>query len=406
MLGQVLALTLLLLIKGHQGQGSADHVVAISGQPVWLRPRSLQTNIFSVKWKIQPYSSSSNCFTWSWSNYSGQIEERRTLGQNPNCFNKSFNFTSKDFTLLIEAAQPQDSGLYILEVTSHSGNFWKHKFNVSIFDRVEKPHLVEKWKVLDGGICQVTLSCLVARGGDVSYAWYKGSNLIQIPGNITELVENIDVNASHVYTCNVSNPVSWANHSLQLTQGCQSDHQDFTFLIILVSIVILLVALFLSTLTYICVWRRKRKQSRTSPKVLTIYEDVNNLRTRSNQPLSSGHGEEEENKGAEKTKEAEGDLGAELYLLGKDAALEQKPPGEGNTIYSTIQAQASASTSQDNANTLYSLVQASWKTGSKKTKQSPSFDKTIYEEVGKRPSKAENPARLSRRELENFCVYS
>ncbi|MXQ97502.1 hypothetical protein E5288_WYG005343 [Bos mutus] len=280
----------------------------------------------------------------------------------------NFNFTSKDFTLLIEAAQPQDSGLYILEVTSHAGNVWKHQFNVSIFDRVEKPHLVEKWKVLDGGICQVTLSCSVARGGDVSYAWYKGSNLIQIPGNITELVENIDVNASHVYTCNVSNPVSWANHSLQLTQGCQSDHQDFTFLIILVSIVILLMALFLSTLTYICVWRRKRKQSRTSPKVLTIYEDVNNLRTRSNQ--------------------------------------EQKPLGEGNTIYSTIQAQASASTSQDNANTLYSLVQASWKTGSKKMKQSPSFDKTIYEEVGKRPSKAENPARLSRRELENFCVYS
>nr|XP_005903956.1 PREDICTED: natural killer cell receptor 2B4 [Bos mutus] len=373
MLGQVLALTLLLLIKGHQGQGSTDHVVGISGEPVWLRPRSLQTNIYSVKWKIQPYSNSSNCFTWSWSNYSGRIEVRRTLGQNPNCFNKSFNFTSKDFTLLIEAAQPQDSGLYILEVTSHAGNVWKHQFNVSIFeslllDRVEKPHLVEKWKVLDGGICQVTLSCSVARGGDVSYAWYKGSNLIQIPGNITELVENIDVNASHVYTCNVSNPVSWANHSLQLTQGCQSDHQDFTFLIILVSIVILLMALFLSTLTYICVWRRKRKQSRTSPKVLTIYEDVNNLRTRSNQ--------------------------------------EQKPLGEGNTIYSTIQAQASASTSQDNANTLYSLVQASWKTGSKKMKQSPSFDKTIYEEVGKRPSKAENPARLSRRELENFCVYS
>lgn len=367
MLGQVLALTLLLLIKGHQGQGSPDHVVGISGKPVWLRPPSLQTNIYSVKWKIQPYSNSSNCFTWSWNNNSGQIEGRETLSKTPNCFNKSFNFT-KDFTLLIEAAQPQDSGLYILEVTNHSGNVWKHEFKVSIFDHVEKPHLVEKWKVLDGGICQVTLSCSVTRSGDVSYAWYKGSNLIQISGNITELVENIDVNGSYLYTCNVSNQVSWANHSLQLTQGCQSNHQDFTFLAILVSIVILLVALFLGTLTYLCVWRRKRKQSRTSPEVLTIYEDVNNLRTRRNQ--------------------------------------EQKPPGEGNTIYSTIQAQASASTSQDNANTLYSLVQASWKTGSKKTKQSPSFNKTIYEEVGKRNSKAENPARLSRRELENFCIYS
>ena len=71
----------------------------------------------------------------------------------------------------------------------------------------------------------IFLSCLVTRGGDVSYAWYKGSNLLQIPGNITELVENFDVNGSHLYTCNVSNLVSWANHSLQLTQGCQRDHQ-------------------------------------------------------------------------------------------------------------------------------------------------------------------------------------
>ncbi|KAI4548760.1 hypothetical protein MG293_001090 [Ovis ammon polii] len=142
----------------------------------------------------------------------------------------------------------------------------------------------------------------------------------------------------------------------------------FTFLFILVSIVILLVALFLGTLTCFCVWRRKRKQSRTIPEVLTVYEDVNTMRTRRNQ--------------------------------------EQKPPGEGNTIYSMIQSQASASTSQDNANTLYSLVQTPRKTGSKKTKRSPSFSKTIYEEVGKRTSKAENPARLSRRELENFWIYS
>ena len=47
------------------------------------------------------------------------------------------------------------------------------------------------------------------------------------------------------------------------TQGsCLPCPSDFTFLAILVSIVILLVALFLGTLTYLCVWRKKRKQSR------------------------------------------------------------------------------------------------------------------------------------------------
>lgn len=367
MLGQVLGLTLLLLIKGHQGQGSAHNVVGISGEPVWLRTPSLQTKIYSVKWKMISSLDSSKYFIWYWKNDSGWTEVRGTLNLTLNHFNQRFNVISKDFTLLIKAAQPQDSGLYTLEVTNHFGNVWIHKFQVSIFDRVERPHLVEKRKVLDGDFCRVTLSCSVARGGDVSYAWYRGTELIQTRGNLTELVQWVDVNGLHLYTCNVSNPVSWANQSLQLTQGCQSDHQDVTFLFILVSVMILLVALFLGTLIYLCV-RRKRKQSRTTPEVLTIYEDVNNMRTRRNQ--------------------------------------EQKPPGEGKTIYSTIQSQPSASTSQDNANTLYSLVQASWKTGSKKANHSPSFNKTIYEEVGKRTSKAENPARLSRRELENFCIYS
>ncbi|KAM9691599.1 natural killer cell receptor 2B4 isoform 1-T1 [Dama dama] len=368
MLGQVLGLTLLLLIKGHQGQGSAHHVVGISGEPVWLHNPGLQRNIYSVRWKMPSFSESSNYFTWSWKNDSGWTEVRGTLNPTLHHFNQRLNFISKNFTLLIKAAQPQDSGLYTLEVTSHSGKLWTYDFRVSIFDRVERPHLVEKRKVLDGDFCQVTLSCSVARGGDVSYAWYRGTELIQTPGNLTELVDKVDVSGLHLYTCNVSNPVSWANHSLQLTQGCQSDPQDVTFLFILVSVMILLVALFLGTLIYLCV-RRKRKQSRTTPEVLTIYEDVNNMRTRRNQ--------------------------------------EQKPPGEeGKTIYSTIQSQPSASTSQDNANTLYSLVQASWKTGSKKENHSPSFNKTIYEEVGKRTSKAENPARLSRRELENFCMYS
>ena len=59
----------------------------------------------------------------------------------------------------------------------------------------------------------------------MSYAWYRGTELIQTPGNLTELVDKVDVTGLHLYTCNVSNPVSWANQSLQLTQGCQSDHQ-------------------------------------------------------------------------------------------------------------------------------------------------------------------------------------
>uniref|UniRef100_A0A8C0HVU6 Ig-like domain-containing protein n=1 Tax=Balaenoptera musculus TaxID=9771 RepID=A0A8C0HVU6_BALMU len=263
---------------------SADHVVGISGESVWLRPPSIQIRTYSVKWKMQPYSNSSCFLIHSWKNVSSRSDVGKSLNWTPNHFNNRLSFISENLTLLIMAVQQQDSGLYFLEVTEDTGKVWRHKFQVSVFDRVEKPQLVERWKVLDRGMCQVTLSCSVSRGGDVSYAWYKGTELIQTPRNLTKLEEQIDVSGLHTYTCNVSNPVSWANHTLQLTQGCLNAHPSFIFLSILVSIVILLTALFLGTLTCFCVRRWKRKQSQTRPEeFLTIYEDVNNVQTRRNQ---------------------------------------------------------------------------------------------------------------------------
>ncbi|XP_034523178.1 natural killer cell receptor 2B4 [Ailuropoda melanoleuca] len=145
------------------------------------------------------------------------------------------------------------------------------------------------------------------------------------------------------------------------------DYNSVNFLMI---IVILLVILLLVALTGFCVWKRKRKQSQTSPaEPLTVYEDIKNTQSRRNQEQR------------------------------------QNPSGEGSTIYSMIQSQSSAPTSQE-ANTLYALVQPSQKSESKKKNQSSSVSYTVYEEVGRRPLKAQNPARLSRRELENFRVYS
>ncbi|KAK2493045.1 hypothetical protein MC885_007238 [Smutsia gigantea] len=288
-----------------------------------------------------------------------------------NHFNNRLRFSIEDLTLHIEAVQHQDSGLYFLELTNESGQVSWHKFQVSVFDHVEEPRVLGQWKALDTGKCQVTLSCLVSRGGDVSYAWYRGTELIQTSRNLTKLEVQIDINSSHTYICNVSNPVSWAENTLTLTQGCLTGHQKLGFLPFLVMVVILLVTLFLGTLTFFCVRRRKRKRSETSPEeLLTIYEDVNNPRIRRNQ------------------------------------RQKQNSPGEGTTIYSMIQSQPSASTSQETTNTLYSLVQPARKSGSKKKSHGPSFNNTVYDEVGKREPRAQNPVRLSCKELESFYMYS
>ncbi|XP_063652232.1 natural killer cell receptor 2B4 isoform X2 [Pan troglodytes] len=328
MLGQVVTLILLLLLKVYQGkgcQGSADNVVSISGVPLQLQPNSTQTKVDNIEWKMWLPSQNEYHHILKWEN--GSLPS--------NTSNDRFSFTVKNLSLLIKAAQQQDSGLYCLEVTSIFGKVQTATFQVFVFDKVEKPRLQGQGKILDRGRCQVALSCLVSRDGNVTYAWYRGSKLIQTAGNLTHLEEEVDIDGTHTYTCNVSNPVSWESHTLNLTQDCQNAHQE------------------------------------TSPKeFLTIYEDVKDLKTRRNQEQ------------------------------------EQTFPGGGSTIYSMIQSQSSAPTSQEPAYTLYSLIQPSRKSGSRKRNHSPSFNSTIYEVIGKSHPKAQNPARLSRKELENFDVYS
>lgn len=280
MLGQALTLTLLLL-NGPQGQEALapdDGEFALAGTPLWLRPSITQKLAVSVEWKVQLPSESEYHVILEWKNAS----ESDPVNWVSNNSNSRLSFITEDLTLLINATQLEDSGLYLLEVTNKSGNVWSQSFSVSVFDRVGKPHLLEQWRALDRGMCQVTLSCSVSRGGDVMYAWYRGSDLIQTAKNLTTLEERIDPKDMHSYTCNVSNRVSWANHTLRLTQGCQSAQQESSFLPVLVAVVTL-IALSLSALSCFFVHRRKRKHSQPSPEgVLTLYEEVNNLPIRRN----------------------------------------------------------------------------------------------------------------------------
>ncbi|XP_039102432.1 natural killer cell receptor 2B4 isoform X2 [Hyaena hyaena] len=372
MLGLALLLTLLFL-KEHQGKEpsfcrvSAERVVGLSGVSLKLQPPPIETKkLIYVEWKRRVFPASKFSLILKWKNMSNCCNYENWTS---NHINKKFNFITTNFSLIIQAAEHQDSGFYILAVTDEVGGVKCHEFEVSVFDHVGEPHILQDQKVLDGGRCQVILSCSVSRGGIVSYDWYRGSRLIETARNLSRLEDQIDANSSHTYTCNVSNSVSWVNHTF--IQHCRSDsrHSKHEFLHLLGIIVVCLIILFLCALIGFCVWRRKRKQPESRPEeFLTVYEDVNNVQIRRNQ-------EEKLN-----------------------------PPGEGNTIYSMIQSQPSASTSQE-TNTLYALVQTSRKSESKKSHRS-SLNNTIYEEVGKRQLKAQNPGRLSRRELENFCVYS
>ncbi|KFO18138.1 Natural killer cell receptor 2B4 [Fukomys damarensis] len=188
-------------------------------------------------------------------------------------FNNTLDFESENLTLLIKSAKPQYSGLYKLELTNVNGTVSCIQFKVSVFDHVEKPCLKEEWKAMGEGKCLVNLFCLGSRNGNVSYAWYRGNEKISALRNLSHLVVHLDANELDKYTCNVSNPASWASESLHLTQGCLEPRFPLLFVVIMI-----LVTLFLGTLTCFFVWKRKRKQSQSSPQeLLTVYEDVKEI---------------------------------------------------------------------------------------------------------------------------------
>uniref|UniRef100_A0A8C5KJC4 Ig-like domain-containing protein n=1 Tax=Jaculus jaculus TaxID=51337 RepID=A0A8C5KJC4_JACJA len=355
---------------------NTEIVVGLSGKPLHLWPTNPPTGSESVLWKKRRSSHPAHYECLS-SNSLGEKNSSLALSR------------ANNLAFHIKAATPQDSGFYVVEFTNSFGKVCTINFEVSIFDHVEKPRLDGQGKALEEGKCEVSLSCLVTRDDNVTYTWYRGSKLISTQRNFTYLEGRTDASGLRVYTCNVSNAVSWASHTLSLTQACLSVSLKSRFLPFLVSIIILLI-LFLGTLACFCTWR-KRKRSQTSPKeIMTVYEDVKNIQMRKNQV---GH-----------SRSRGGQRELDSCPL-KEQTQEQSPPGETSTIYSMIQCQ-SPSTSQDSANTLYSVVQFSRKSVSKKKNHSPALNCTVYEEVGKRSSKAHNPSRLSRRELESFDIYS
>ncbi|XP_021023968.1 natural killer cell receptor 2B4 [Mus caroli] len=397
MLGQAVLFTTFLLLRAHQGQDcldSSEEVVGVSGKPVRLRPSNIQTKNVTVRWKKTEQGSHTKTEILSWCN------------NEPKCStvvsSHIYGFDDEDFALSIKSAKLQDSGHYLVEITNTGGKVCTKHFQLLILDHVETPDLKAQWKPWANGTCQLFLSCLVPKDDNVSYALYRGSTLISNQRNSTHWENQLDTSSLHTYTCNVSNRASWANHTLNFKHGCQSDPSKFRFLPFVV-IIVILVTLFLGAIICFCVWTKKRKQLQFSPtEPLTIYEYVKDSRaSRDQQGCSRVSGS---SSAVQEDERGQRELDRRVFEV-----LEQMPeqnfPGDRGAMYSMIQCKPSDSTSQEKC-TVYSVVQPSRKSGSKKRNQNSSFSCTVYEEVGNQWLKAHNPARLSRRELENFDVYS
>ncbi|XP_054568156.1 junctional adhesion molecule A isoform X6 [Eptesicus fuscus] len=325
-------------------------VVRRSGTSLCLGPGSTPTAVSSFEWKVQLRSDPRPCVL-----FASKAGARRPGGSCGPAHRLRFSGPAPSLLLLLEAARPDDSGTYCLEVTGAGGAVRTHRFHVSVLDPVGPPELrlLEQAEAAGGARCRVTLNCS-APGGEVTYAWARGGERIPAPRSPFRLEEQIDAGGRHTFTCNASNPVSWASRSLQLGPGCGSAGRKLGLLPLSLIIVVPILTL-LGTLTCVCAWRRGRKPAEPRPEAsLTVYEDVHSP------PLRSG----------------------------QERRQEQDFPGNGSTVYSMVLPQSSASTSQETAATLYSVVLPAEKSGAKKRGHSPS----VYEEVGKIQPRAQHPA--------------
>ncbi|XP_036613244.1 natural killer cell receptor 2B4 [Trichosurus vulpecula] len=371
MLWKAFTLLIFLVMLQDQGTSGSDMKIismpVIVGSSIKLQPIRIPQHSESMQftWFVKLSSTQENFKIWSWRDDSKGTFEG---GQ----FKNRVNVIPENLALFISPAQKNDSGLYFMEITSRSGHVSKTaKFQVSVFDPVQDPKIEVTGESWNNTLCHVNLSCFVHGNNNLTYTWYRGREQIKAPGNHAHVQLYIQAsNTENYYTCNASNPVSSRSHTVNLTWVCastvHSSTQELWFLLVLGFSVIPLVILLLSIIVCLYVTRkRKKRRKQVADTNMTNYTKINHSMPQRNQVQNC-------------------------------CATE-----EGNTCYSVVQfpqqPPASSPASQDK--TVYSSVQFSKRSFSKQMNPSSSHSTTIYQEV-------QRPNRLSRKELEMFCVYS
>ncbi|XP_059998235.1 CD48 antigen, partial [Lagenorhynchus albirostris] len=177
---------------------------AISGSNVSLSISSLPTNYKSLTWF---YTTDQKIVEWE----SGQ----------PKYFNTKFKDRARldlqSGTLHIHNVQKEDSSTYLLKVLKDPGYEDEWKISLEMLDPVPKP-VIEVKKTQGVNKCNLTLSCVI-QDQSVNYTWYAEFLPKEFQSSVLE-VTHTPQNYSSSYTCQVSNPVSSQNYTVNFTSPC------------------------------------------------------------------------------------------------------------------------------------------------------------------------------------------
>ncbi|XP_074979085.1 natural killer cell receptor 2B4 isoform X2 [Caretta caretta] len=257
-------------------------VAAIAGESVQLQPVKLPEHWAEITWRVALGS------TETYRLVTFNKKEAHDLGSAPHFIDR-VTFHHENLSLQIDPVNKSDSGLYILEVDPGGGRVNITKFNVSVFDRVRQPNLTVLSAHQELGQCNITLSCSVPGADTVSYSWSQGMSRIlsdrdhQLPGYQSLLHVVINADSGDVfYRCNASNRASWEADTVDVKPLCNSPATDFFQKVPLWATVAAGLGLLLTTLTliFLCKHRKKRSSCKDGDPPLTLYEEVEDSRTR------------------------------------------------------------------------------------------------------------------------------
>ncbi|XP_067416397.1 natural killer cell receptor 2B4 [Emydura macquarii macquarii] len=287
-----ISLCLLLFSVVHGGGCKETEVAAIAGKSVQLQPVRLPEPRGEIIWKVRLDSAVTyRILTFN--------ESKLELGAASH-FTKRVTFHNETLSLLIDPVQKSDSGLYSLVIDIGGGREDIRKFRLSVFDQVGKPNLTLLSAHLEPGHCNVTLSCSAPGADNITYSWSRGTSLILpvrvLPSHEHQSLLQVVINADSSdasFTCKASNQVSWDVNTVDVKTPCSSpataptpgvmrqDIFDVVPLWVLVTGVGVLLLLVLS-LIFLCKHRKKKRKCKDVDQALTIYEEVNDVRTRRN----------------------------------------------------------------------------------------------------------------------------
>lgn len=188
-------LFLAISIQGHSKY-------AIPGDNVTLHISNLPKNHKSLTWF---YTTDQKIVEWEFNEpkyFDTKFKGRATLD-------------SQSGALHICKIQKEDSSTYLLRVLKDNGDEEEWKISLMVLDPVPKPVItVEKtWEMNN---CNLTLFCVI-QNQSVTYTWYWESGSLQ--SSVLQVV-HMPQNYAKSYTCQVSNPVSSQNSTINFISPC------------------------------------------------------------------------------------------------------------------------------------------------------------------------------------------